>query len=348
MHPTVPAPPLFADEPLRFGPLELPTRFALAPLAGHANLPFRLAARELGGLGLASTDMLNARALVAGARKTLYLAETAEADRPLAGQIYGPVPEELAAAAQWLEAHGFDVVDINMGCPARKIVRRGNGAALLREPKRAIAQARAVVEAVAIPVTVKMRLGWDAEHITAPALAREFEQMGVASVTVHGRTRGQFYKGEVDLAGIRAVVAAVEHMPVIGNGDVTSVSLAARMFQTTGCAGLAIGRGAMRNPFLFQQLHRWAIRGTADEPGPEPTFEQRLAFAARHFQLLHEFKGEHLACHMIRKFATYYRKMLTIPRDIYMQLVEVESAERFHELLNEIRSRDPAQWPAHP
>ena len=343
MHETVPAPPLFADAPLRFGPLELPTRFALAPLAGHANLPFRLAARELGGLGLASTDMLNARSLVEGGRKTVYLTDTTEADRPLTGQIYGSVPEELAAAAQWLEAHSFDVVDINMGCPARKIVRRGNGAALLREPKRAIAQARAVVEAVAIPVTVKTRLGWDAEHIIAPALVREFEQIGVASVTVHGRTRGQFYKGEVDLAGIRSVVAAVEHMPVIGNGDVTSVPSAARMFQTTGCAGLAIGRGAMRNPFIFRQLHRWA---TVGEPGPEPSFEQRLAFAARHFQLLHELKGEQLACHMIRKFATYYRKMLTIPRDVYMQLIVVESAERFHELLDGIRSRGPAQWPA--
>lgn len=333
------APPLNPPRAaLCFGSLTLDSKFLLAPMAGHTDLPFRLALRELGGVGMATTDMLNARALVDGGRKTLFLAETCPEDAPLAGQIYGRVPEELAAAAKWLEAQGFDAVDVNMGCPARKIVRKGNGVALMREPDLAVALVAAVVEAVRIPVTVKMRLGWDPGHVTAPPLAKEFERLGVAGVTVHGRTRDQFYAGEVDLTGIRAVVQSVEHMPVIGNGNVSSVGDARRMFETTGCAGVGIGRAALSNPFIFVQLQRWATTG---DPGACATFDERIEFVARHFQLLVAIKGETLACHLVRKFATHYRRLLDIPRKIYAQIVVVKSADEFAENLSMIRSWQP-------
>src|SRR5437588_3121098 len=158
------------------GSLTLPTRFLLAPLAGYTNWGFRMAVRELGGLGLATTDLINARALLRGSRKTQELLHTCPDDRPLAVQIYGTVPEEMCAAAQWLEAYGVSVVDINMGCPVHKVTRSGGGSALLCDPGKAIALVRRVVASVRLPVTVKMRLGWDEASLSAPFFAREFEQ----------------------------------------------------------------------------------------------------------------------------------------------------------------------------
>src|SRR5437868_5836009 len=210
---------VMAAEPatVSVGPVTLPTRYFLAPLAGYTNLGFRMAIRELGGLGLATTDLINARALLQGSRRTQELLHTCPEDRLLAVQIYGTVPEEMRAAAQWLEAYGVSAVDINMGCPVHKVTRHGGGSALLCDPVNTIALVRTVVAAVRIPVTVKMRLGWDEESLSAPFFARQFEEAGVAAVTIHGRTRAQGFKGNVSLDGIREVVEAVEHIPVIGN-----------------------------------------------------------------------------------------------------------------------------------
>src|SRR5438132_283598 len=169
---------------LRFGAVELPSRYLLSPLAGYTNMPFRLAVRELGGLGLATTDLVNARALLRASRKTLELIETCPADRPVAVQIYGTEAPEMAEAARWLEAYGVSSVDINMGCPVHKVVRGGGGSALMCNTGGSTALVRAVVEAVKIPVTVKMRLGWDEQSLTAPDLARQFEAVGVAAVII--------------------------------------------------------------------------------------------------------------------------------------------------------------------
>jgi tRNA-dihydrouridine synthase len=167
------------------------SRYWLAPLAGYTNLPFRLAVRELGGLGLATIDLVNARALLRFSRKTMELLRTCPADRPVAVQLYGSVPEEMAAAAQWLQEYGVSAVDINMGCPVHKVVRGGGGSAMLCDARATIGLVRQVVEAVRLPVTVKMRLGWDDASWSAPFFAREFEQAGIAAVTIHGRTRAQ-------------------------------------------------------------------------------------------------------------------------------------------------------------
>src|SRR5579884_3592974 len=171
---------------LSLGSLRLTTRFVLAPLAGYTNLPFRLALRELGGVGLATTDLVNARAQLVGSARTMELIQTCPADRPLAVQIYGADPTEMAAAAQWLESYGVSAVDINMGCPVHKVVRGGGGSAMMCDPAKTVGLVRTIVEAVRIPVTVKMRLGWDEQNWSAPFFAREFEQAGVAAVTIHG------------------------------------------------------------------------------------------------------------------------------------------------------------------
>src|SRR5262245_31187106 len=177
----IPPPPTF-PAPLRIGTLDPGSRFFLSPLAGYTNLPFRRAVRELGGLGLATTDLVNARALLRASRKSMELIETCPADYPLAVQIYGAEVAEMTAAAQWLENYGVQAVDINMGCPVHKVVRGGGGSALMCDPVKTVDLVRAVVESVQIPVTVKMRLGWDDATWSAPFFAREFEQAGVAAV----------------------------------------------------------------------------------------------------------------------------------------------------------------------
>jgi nifR3 family TIM-barrel protein len=329
----LPKPPL---QPLSFGPLPLPTRFLLAPLAGYTNLGFRMAVRKLGGLGLATTDLINARALLQGSRKTQELLHTYPEDRLLAVQIYGTVPEEMRAAAQWLEAYGVSVVDINMGCPVHKVTRRGGGSALLCDPAKTISLVRSVVEAVRLPVTVKMRLGWDEASLSAPFFAREFEQAGIAAVTIHGRTRAQGFGGTVNLQGIRAVVAAVERIPVVGNGDIRTIADAARMLMQTHCAAVAIGRGALLNPWIFAQLRRWEETG---HPGAAAGYPQRLGFLERHFHLLVADRGERLGCLLFRKMANWYCRVLRPGRDIQQRLVRIACVADFAEIMIQLRNR---------
>ncbi len=330
--------------PLLLGTLPVPSRFFLAPLAGYTTLAFRLTVRELGGLGLATSDLVNARALLLMSRRTQELIQTCPADRPVAIQLYGTVPEEMTAAAQWLEAYGATVVDINMGCPVHKVVRGGGGSAMMCDPGKTVDLVRRIVESVRIPVTVKMRLGWDDASWSAPFFAREFEQAGVAAVTIHGRTREQGFGGRVNLDGIRAVVEATERLPVIGNGDVRTLADTARMLQVTGCAGVAIGRGALLNPWLFAQLQCWQETG---EPGPPATHAQRLALMDRHFHLLTEHRTERFGCLSFRKVANWYCRTLKPGRDIQQRLIRIESIAEFEEIVERIREKGcPANWSA--
>jgi nifR3 family TIM-barrel protein len=326
---------------LQLGGLKLPTRYLLSPLAGYTNLPFRLAVRELGGVGLATTDLVNARALVTyRSRKTLELIETCPADRPLAVQIYGADAGEMAGAARWLEDYGVDSVDVNMGCPVHKVTRGGGGSALMCDAGRTVDMVRAIVEAVRVPVTVKMRLGWDDESWSAPHFACAFEQAGVAAVIIHGRTRAQGFGGAVNLEGIRAVVEAVQRIPVIGNGDVRSVADAERMFTATGCAGISIGRGALLNPWIFAQLRRWDERGETGESGG---YLERLAFMHRHFHLLVEQRGDRFACLTFRKVANWYCRVLRPGRAVQQCLVRLERVAEFDEIVTRLREQGPPQ-----
>ncbi|MFO0958310.1 MAG: tRNA dihydrouridine synthase DusB [Isosphaeraceae bacterium] len=345
MSETIPDIPAIVREPFRLGSVPVPSRFFLAPLAGYTSLAFRLAVREAGGLGLATTDLVNARSILERRRRSFELAETCPADQPMAIQIYGSKIDEMREAARWAVDQGASAVDINMGCPVNKVVRGGGGSALMCQADSATALVAAVVDAVPTPVTVKMRLGWDAETLSAPALARSFEKVGAAAVIIHGRTREQGFRGHVDRRGIRAVVEAVERMPIVGNGDVRTLADAATMFRETGCAAISIGRGALGNPFIFRQLAHWAEHG---EPGPEPTFAERLDLMERHFRRLVDQRGEHYACLQIRKTLKWYYHFTRMPKPLYLQLVNLPSLERFDRTLAEIRESGPtAPLPGH-
>jgi nifR3 family TIM-barrel protein len=301
--------------------------------------------RGCGGLGLATTDLVNARSLLENRRRALELAETCAEDRPLAIQLYGHEIPEMERAARWVEDHGATVVDINMGCPVRKVVRSGGGSALLCQVDRAAELVAAVVRAVSIPVTVKMRLGWDDESMTAPELAREFEKVGAAAVIVHGRTRQQGFSGSVNRQGIRSVVEAVERIPVVANGDVRTIADAATMFEETGCAAVSIGRGALANPFFFRHLDCWSRTGM---PGPEPGFEERLDLMSRHFHGLVDRRGEHYGCLQFRKILKWYYHFTRMPKPLYLQLINLSSPDVFDKTLEIIRAIGPtSSLPGH-
>lgn len=334
----LPSPPAILREPLSLGQLPIPSRFFLAPLAGYTSLAFRLAVRGCGGLGLATTDLVNARSLIEGRRRALELAESCDEDRPLSIQIYGAVPDEMRQAARWVEAQGVPAVDINMGCPVRKVVKTGGGSALMCEAQRASDLVGAVVDAVKVPVTVKMRLGWDDESLTAPDLARSFEQVGVAGVIIHGRTRQQGFKGRVNRAGIKAVVEAVERIPVVANGDIRTIADAAEMFVETGCAAVSIGRGALANPFFFRQLDRWAHTG---DPGESPSYGERLDLMERHFHGLASRRGERFGCLQFRKILKWYFHFTRMPRPLYKRLINLSSVAFFEEVIAIARADGP-------
>jgi nifR3 family TIM-barrel protein len=336
---TVPAVPAAVHVPLEIGGVPMPTRFFLAPMAGYTSLAFRVSVRENGGLGLVTTDLVNARSLLERRRRAFELSETCPEDRPVAIQLYGHVPDEMCEAARRVVDAGASLVDINMGCPVRKVVKSGGGSALLCQTENATRLVASVVAAVRVPVTVKMRLGWDEQTPTAADLARSFESVGVAAVIIHGRTREQGFRGQVNRAGIRRVVEAVERMPVIGNGDVRTLADAEVMFRETGCAAISIGRGALGNPFLFQQLDHWARTG---EPGPEPDFEQRIAMMERHFHRLFASRGEFYACLQFRKTLKWYYHFTRMPKPLYLRLINLSFGPVFDEVVAEIRQTGPS------
>lgn len=317
---------------MRFGPLTLSSNLFLSPLAGYTNLPFRLVVRELGGVGLATTDLVNARSLLEKRPKALKLIETRPADQPLAVQLFGSVPEEMRDAAAYLESLGISSVDINMGCPVRKVCRVGGGSAMMTELSKTAVLVKGIVDAVKIPVTAKMRLGWDDENITAPDLARTLEDVGVAAIFVHGRTREQGFGGTVNLGGIRTVARAVKSIPVIGNGDVTTPQAAAKMLEETGCAGVSIGRGAFYDPWIFRRTLRYLQSKTA-ELLPEPAFPERLRVMSRHLDLMVEVFGEELGCRMFRKVAPWYARRFGPASEFNRHAVRISTKAAFHAAL---------------
>lgn len=290
---------------MRIGDQTLASNLFLSPLAGYTNLPMRLTVRELGGLGWATTDLVHARSLLERSPGALKLVATSPEDRPFAIQLFGSVPDEMREAAIRCEALGAQSVDINMGCPVKKVTKIGGGAAMMTEIERTAKLIRGMVEAVKIPVTAKMRLGWDSENLTAPDLAKALEDVGVAAIFVHGRTRAQGFSGGVSLEGIRAVVEAVKTIPVIGNGDVTTPEAAKHMIAETGCAGVSIGRGAFYDPWIFRRTEAYLRTG---ELGPEPDFAERLRVLRKHFERYVEFYGEEHGSRLFRKVAPWYAK----------------------------------------
>jgi nifR3 family TIM-barrel protein len=315
---------------VQIGSLRLKSNLFLSPLAGYTNLPFRLVVREVGGVGLCTTDLVNARSLIEQREKALKLIETRPEDSPLAVQLFGSVPEEMRDAAQIAEAHGAVSVDINMGCPVKKVCKVGGGSAMMTELDKTAALVRGMVNAVKIPVTAKMRLGWDDQNITAPDLARALEDAGVAAIFVHGRTREQGFSGTVNLAGIRKVVEAVKHIPVIGNGDIVTPQAAKKMLDETGCAGVSIGRGAFYDPWIFKRTLHLIQTG---ELLPEEHFSERVRVMCRHLDLMVEVFGEELGCRMFRKVAPWYAKRFGPCHEFNKQVVHISTRAQFHDVL---------------
>lgn len=323
---------------IRFGSLELPSRYLLSPLAGFTNLPFRRIIRELGGVGLCTTDLVSARGLLERSPKSMQLIESCPEDSPLAVQIFGPDPFEMRDAAQFLAERGVASIDINMGCPVDRITSSGAGSAMMCSTEKTIALVRAVVESVRIPVTVKMRLGWDDAQLTAPRFAREFEQVGIAAVAVHGRTREQGFRGSVNRDGIRQVVEAVQHIPVIGNGDICSVEDAAGMFRETGCQAISIGRGALANPWIFRQLVEWE---TAGQAGPAGSFDERLQLMQRQMHFLEQQVGPERAIRMFRKMGHWYLKAMRVHKGLRHRFQLANSKAELGQAIDAIAAAGP-------
>lgn len=324
---------------MRIGNLELESNLFLSPLAGYTNLPFRLTVKGLGALGLVTTDLVNARSLLEKRPVAFKMIESDPREQPMSVQLFGGVPEEMRDAALVVEERGTQSVDINMGCPVKKVTKTGSGSSMMKDLKATQALVKGMVEALRIPVTAKMRLGWDDENITAPDLARALEDVGVSAIFVHGRTRAQGFSGGVNLDGIRLVKQAVGSVPVIGNGDVTTVESAKVMLERSECDGVSIGRGAFYNPWIFKQTRQYLESG---EKLPDPSFEDRVSLMRDHLKRMIEFYGEDRGCVQFRKVAPWYAKRFGPSKYFKDRVVRFSSLAEFEEILGayiEWRSR---------
>jgi len=288
---------------LKLKSLTLSSPIIQSPMVGCTDLAYRLISRRR-GMAFCFVEMISATGLMHASNKTFELMKTVPEDRPLGGQLIGCDPDVMAAAAEKMEAQGYDLLDLNLGCPVRKVTSQGAGSALLKDPKKTEEVFKRVVKAVKkIPVTVKMRKGYDDESgQEAVEIAKIAEGSGLSAVTVHGRTRAQGYTGVADWEAIGKVKRAVK-IPVIGNGDVISAADARRMREVSGCDGVMIGRGGLGNPWLFRQIHA-ALFENRDLPSP--TKEERLAAALEHLQEEVRWEGEQRAVFHMRRIGTWY------------------------------------------
>lgn len=288
---------------MNIGTLQIENPYILAPMAGVTDLPFRLLCKEQGA-GLLCMEMISAKALQYGNKNTKALLAIHPDEYPVSLQLFGSNPQIISEQAKRIEELPFQILDINMGCPVPKVVRNGEGSALMKEPKLVYDIVYAVSHAIQKPVTVKIRKGFDDNSVNAVEIAKIVEEAGGAAVAVHGRTREQYYSGKADWNIIRQVKEAVS-IPVIGNGDVTSAQKAADMMEQTGCDGVMIGRGAQGNPWIFRELLEYNETGIIPGRPDKLTIRDTML---RHAALQIEFKGEYLGIREMRKHVAWYTK----------------------------------------
>ena len=313
---------------LKIGDVSLKNNLILAPMAGVTDLPFRLLCKEQGA-GLLCMEMVSAKAIYFNNKNTEELLTIDDREPPVSLQLFGSDPDIISEMAKKIENRPFSILDINMGCPVPKVAGNGEGSALMKNPKLVEEIVSKTAKAIKKPVTVKIRKGFDDEHINAVEIARIAESAGAAAVAVHGRTREQYYSGKADWDIIRQVKEAVK-IPVIGNGDVTSPEAARQLMETTGCDGIMIGRGAQGNPWIFRQILHWMETG---EEEPKPDLEEVKTMILRHARMLVEYKGAYTGIREMRKHVAWYTAGYPNSAKLRARVNEIESLEALEHLI---------------
>lgn len=314
---------------LKIGNVELENNLILAPMAGVTNLPFRIVCKDYGA-GMVCTEMASAKAMFHNDQKTKRLFNTEGEKRPISFQIFGSELESMAYAVKYMSDFA-DIIDINMGCPAPKVVKNGDGSKLLLDLKKAQEIIETAVKNSKVPVTVKFRKGWDKENIVAVNIAQIAEQAGASAVTIHGRTRSEFYTGKADWDIIKKVKQSV-NIPVIGNGDIIDEESALQMFEQTGVDGIMIGRGSFGNPWIFRNIKHYLETG---EKLPQPTNNEKLEVMEKHIELAVKEKGEDVAIKELRKHIAWYTKNLKNSSEFRNSINKVEKKEELISKLEE-------------
>ena len=315
---------------MNIGNVKLDNSYILAPMAGVTDLPFRLLCKEQGA-GLLCMEMISAKALQYKNKNTKTLLSIHPDEYPVSLQLFGSDAEIMSRMAQEIEELPFQILDINMGCPVPKVVKNGEGSALMNQPKLVYEIVSKIVKAINKPVTVKIRKGFDENHVNAVEIAKIIEEAGAAAVAIHGRTREQYYSGKADWDIIRQVKEAVS-IPVIGNGDVVSAESALALRTQTGCDGVMIGRGAQGNPWIFSDLIQYERTGSIP---PRPDHAAIRNMMLRHARMQIEFKGGYLGIREMRKHVAWYTKGLKGSAKLRDDINKVESYEELEKLLYE-------------
>ncbi|HBG0292719.1 tRNA dihydrouridine synthase DusB [Clostridioides difficile] len=313
---------------MKIGNLELKNKVFLSPMAGVTDLPFRLICKEQ-GCGLLYTEMINGKALCYDDENTKKMLKIEEEEHPVAVQIFGSEPEFMGRAAEIMNDYSNEILDINMGCPAPKVVKNGDGSALMKNPKLAEEVLRAVVKNSKKPVTLKIRKGWDDNSVNAVEIAKIAEGCGISALAIHGRTREQFYTGKADW-DIIAEIKKNLSIPVIGNGDVFTIEDSINMLDKTGCDAIMIGRGAQGNPWIFKRINHYMNTG---EILPEPTLNEKISTAIKHLKLAVEEHGEYVAVREMRKHIAWYLKGL---RNSAKLRDEINKIEDYQEVVSKL------------
>lgn len=313
---------------IKIGNVELDNNLILAPMAGVTNLPFRIICEKFEP-GMVCTEMASSKAIFYNDKKTRRLLNTEGEKRPISFQIFGSDEETMGYTAKYMSKIA-DIIDINMGCPAPKVVKNGDGSKLLLDLEKAKRIMKVVVENSSVPVTVKIRKGWDKENIVAVQVAKIAEEVGISAITIHGRTRSEFYTGKADWDIIKEVKDSVK-IPVIGNGDIVDEETAYQMFEKTGVDGIMIGRGSFGNPWIFRNIKHFLITG---EKLPSPTNSERLNIIKEHIDLAVEEKGE-IAIKELRKHIAWYTKNLKNSSEFRNSINMIETKEQLIKTLNE-------------
>lgn len=313
---------------MKIGTVELENNVFLAPMAGVTDLPFRILCKEM-GCGLVYSEMVSAKGILYDNKNTTELLEIDPKERPVAVQLFGSDPEILGAMAKKIESYPIDIIDVNMGCPAPKIVKNGEGSCLMKTPELVGKIVKSLVESQSKPVSIKFRKGFDDDHINAVEIAKIAEANGASAVAVHGRTREQYYSGKADWDIIKQVKAAV-NIPVIGNGDIFAPQDAKNLLEHTGCDAIMVGRGAQGNPWIFKRILHYLQTG---ELLPEPTAEERVEKALRHSQMLIDYKGEYIGIREMRKHMAWYMKGLPGAAELRGKLNYAETMTEMEALL---------------